>query len=203
MTRSVPAAARSGLPGAVDTSAALAVALERLNRRSVGDLLRQLVQEVADLSTTAGKCAGCEEKLAAQQKTIDDLARRVADLEKKPRAPSRRARPEKEEAESPAKKKPRPPRKKKPEPPPPDDLTIIEGIGPRISELFASAGITTFAALSATKVADLRRILQEGGRRFATADPSTWPRQARIAATGELDDLAAYQATLTAGRDVR
>jgi len=83
----------------------------------------------------------------------------------------------------------------------PDDLQIIEGIGPKISELLVNAGITSFKQLAATEVSRLKAVLTAGGTRYATADPSSWPEQARLAGLGLKDELAAYQASLTAGRD--
>ena len=82
----------------------------------------------------------------------------------------------------------------------PDDLTVIEGIGPKIAELLAADGITTFAALAATPADRLREILLAGGRRFAIADPATWPQQAALAASGDKAGLAALQASLKGGR---
>ncbi len=82
----------------------------------------------------------------------------------------------------------------------PDDLTVIEGIGPKIAELLAADGITTFAALAATPADRLREILLAGGRRFAIADPATWPQQAALAASGDKAGLAALQESLKGGR---
>jgi predicted flap endonuclease-1-like 5' DNA nuclease len=82
--------------------------------------------------------------------------------------------------------------------PPSDDLRRIDGIGPKISDLLQSAGITTFGELADADVADLRTILQEAGIRIA--DPTTWPEQAELAAAGEWDALKALQSQLKGGR---
>ena len=82
----------------------------------------------------------------------------------------------------------------------PDDLTVIEGIGPKIAELLAADGITTFAALAATPADRLKELLLAGGRRFAIADPATWSQQAALAASGDKAGLAALQASLKGGR---
>lgn len=81
-----------------------------------------------------------------------------------------------------------------------DDLTKIEGIGPKIAETLAAAGLTTFAALAATPASQLRDILAATGKRFRLADPTTWPEQASLAAKGDWAGLAAFQSTLKAGR---
>lgn len=81
-----------------------------------------------------------------------------------------------------------------------DDLRKVEGIGPKIAELFKGAGIGTFAALAATSADRLKEILTEAGPSFASHDPSTWPKQAELAAAGKWDELKAWQDELNGGR---
>ncbi len=81
----------------------------------------------------------------------------------------------------------------------PDDLSIIEGIGPKIAALLAENGICTFTDLAAADPSRLRDILSAAGPRFRLANPATWPQQADLAARGAWDDLAALQARLKAG----
>lgn len=80
-----------------------------------------------------------------------------------------------------------------------DDLKVIEGIGPSISGLLQSQGITTFRQLADTPIERLDEILRQADLR-RLADPGTWPEQARMAAEGRMDDLIAFQRTLKAGR---
>ena len=80
----------------------------------------------------------------------------------------------------------------------PDDLRRIEGIGPKISALLQTAGLTTFAQVAATEAASLRQILREGGIRMA--NPATWPEHAQLAAAGEWEALEALQDQLKGGR---
>lgn len=82
----------------------------------------------------------------------------------------------------------------------PDDLTVIEGIGPKISALLKEAGITTFAQLAATETSQIEQILTAGGIRLA--DPASWAEQARLAAAGDLTGLQALQDSLKGGRKV-
>jgi predicted flap endonuclease-1-like 5' DNA nuclease len=84
-----------------------------------------------------------------------------------------------------------------PAPPEPDDLTVIEGIGPKISSIFQAAGITTFAQLAETSVERLQAILDEADIRLG--DPATWPEQAGLAAAGEWEKLEALQEELQGG----
>jgi predicted flap endonuclease-1-like 5' DNA nuclease len=87
------------------------------------------------------------------------------------------------------------------EPARPDDLTVIEGIGPKISGLLQAAGITTYAQLAAAEVDQLRQILDEGGI-TGIAHPGTWPQQAKLAAAGEWTELEKYHDSLKGGREV-
>ncbi len=81
-----------------------------------------------------------------------------------------------------------------------DDLTMIEGIGPKIAELLNAAGIGTFAGLATTKPDMVSRILETAGRRYVMHDPSSWPEQARLAADGDWEKLARLQERLSAGK---
>jgi len=85
----------------------------------------------------------------------------------------------------------------------PDDLKLLEGIGPKISQLLADQGILTFAQLSGTSIERLEAILQAGGPSFRLAEPTTWPEQARLAAVGARDELRALQDRLVGGRRTR
>jgi predicted flap endonuclease-1-like 5' DNA nuclease len=86
-----------------------------------------------------------------------------------------------------------------PKPVPKDDLTIIEGIGEKIAELLNQNGITTFAQLAGTSEEQLRAILHEGGPSFQMADPTTWPRQAQLAADRDWEGLQQVKQKLTGG----
>ncbi|MGQ9599999.1 MAG: helix-hairpin-helix domain-containing protein [Anaerolineae bacterium] len=87
------------------------------------------------------------------------------------------------------------------EPPPPDDLTRIEGIGPRIAEVLQEAGLRTFAQLAAADVGQIEQILERADPRLrGLADPTTWPEQAALAAEGRWDVLAELQQRLKGGR---
>lgn len=80
-----------------------------------------------------------------------------------------------------------------------DDLTIIEGIGPKISELLKARGIDTFARLAASSVDTVNQILHDAGPNFRLAKPDTWMRQADLCARNEWAALRQYQDELTAG----
>ena len=82
----------------------------------------------------------------------------------------------------------------------PDDLTIVEGIGPKINQVLHTAGIQSLSQLADCEVTQLKDILISAGIRLA--DPATWPEQAKLAAVGDQETLKALQATLKGGRKV-
>ncbi len=82
----------------------------------------------------------------------------------------------------------------------PDDLTIVEGIGPKINELLQNGGIRTFADLANATPARLKTILIEAGPRYKMHDPKTWPKQASLADEGRMDELEALKDRLSGGR---
>ena len=81
-----------------------------------------------------------------------------------------------------------------------EDLTKIEGIGPKINGVLHAAGIKTFVALSKAEVRQLRQILVGVGMKVN--DPTTWPEQAALAATGKWAELQKLQEQLNGGRRV-
>lgn len=89
-----------------------------------------------------------------------------------------------------------------PEPEPvADDLTAIEGIGPKISSVLREGGIATFAELADTEPEGIRAILEAADPRLARlANPGTWPEQAALAAEGKWQALTELQDTLKGGR---
>jgi predicted flap endonuclease-1-like 5' DNA nuclease len=83
----------------------------------------------------------------------------------------------------------------------PDDLTRIEGIGPKIAAVLQAAGIQTYARLAGAEVGRIEEILEaESPRLRGLADPSTWPEQAVLAASGDWEALEALQSTFHRGR---
>ena len=82
----------------------------------------------------------------------------------------------------------------------PDDLKVVEGIGPKIEGLLNDAGINTFAALALTAPSRIKEILEAAGPRFQMHDPGTWPDQSAMARDGKWDDLKVWQDELNKGR---
>jgi predicted flap endonuclease-1-like 5' DNA nuclease len=81
-----------------------------------------------------------------------------------------------------------------------DDLKKVEGVGAKIEELLNNAGISTFVALSKTATDKIKAILDGGGKRYQMHDPSTWSKQAKMAADGQWDALKTLQDELKGGK---
>ncbi len=81
-----------------------------------------------------------------------------------------------------------------------DNLTKIEGIGPKIASLLIADGIVTFADLSKAKLTQLETVLKNAGPRFKMHKPTTWAEQAKIAAKGNWAELKKLQDELDGGK---
>ncbi|MDY0780446.1 hypothetical protein [Tenacibaculum sp. IB213877] len=81
-----------------------------------------------------------------------------------------------------------------------DDLKIIEGIGPKIEQLFHGFNIKTWKELSETSVEKCKEVLISGGNRFKMHNPKTWPQQAKLAYEGKWKELVEWQDQLDGGK---
>ena len=80
-----------------------------------------------------------------------------------------------------------------------DDLTKVEGIGPKAAEALVNAGFETYAKLAKAKPDNIKEILTEASSRMAHLDPGTWPKQAQMAADGQWDELKTWQDSVKGG----
>ncbi len=78
-----------------------------------------------------------------------------------------------------------------------DDLTKVEGIGPKISETLMKSGIRTFKELSVQKTDKINEIISEVK---GNHDSSTWAEQAKMASEGKWKELDEWQKELIGGR---
>ena len=81
-----------------------------------------------------------------------------------------------------------------------DDLTRIEGIGPKISEHLVNGGISTFRQLADAKISRLQKILDAAGPRYQMHNPGSWPKQSKLAADGKWEALDKLQEELDGGK---
>ncbi|MBL8164838.1 MAG: hypothetical protein JNJ61_22825 [Anaerolineae bacterium] len=82
-----------------------------------------------------------------------------------------------------------------------DDLTIIEGIGPKSAEALKKSGITTFAKLANMSAEEITRIVKVEHKVQIVGDAATWAKQARYLADGDLEGFERYAKRLIAGRE--
>lgn len=80
-----------------------------------------------------------------------------------------------------------------------DDLTLIEGVGPKSAEALIAGGIDSFEKLSKSSEEDVKNILSEASSSLAHLDPQTWMKQAEMAHEGKFDELKAWQDELDGG----
>jgi DNA-directed RNA polymerase subunit beta' len=81
-----------------------------------------------------------------------------------------------------------------------DDLTKVEGIGPKLAQILNASGVNSFQTLAGTTPVQLRAVLDMAEGNFAAHDPTTWPQQAQMAADGKWEELQKWQDELDGGR---
>lgn len=79
-----------------------------------------------------------------------------------------------------------------------DDLTKIEGVGPKTVKLLNRAGIETFEDLAQAKAADVQKLLDGAGLQMM--NPEGWIDQAKLAAKDDWDGFEKLQRELKGGR---
>ena len=78
-----------------------------------------------------------------------------------------------------------------------DDLSVIDGIGPRVADVLMSAKIKTFSKLASISPEEISKILEaKDSRLLRLTDPTSWPRQARLAGEEDWEGLSALQYSL-------
>ena len=84
-----------------------------------------------------------------------------------------------------------------------DELTKIEGVGPKIQELLKGNGIKTFMQLANTPTETLKAILEAAGSSYQIHDPATWSAQAKLAAQNRWTNLKTGKMNLKAVKPLR
>lgn len=81
-----------------------------------------------------------------------------------------------------------------------DDLTKVEGIGPKIQGLLNNDGIWSWKQLSEVSVERIQKVLDDAGPRYRVHNPGSWPLQAKMCHNGEWDKLDKWQDEHKGGR---
>ncbi len=79
-----------------------------------------------------------------------------------------------------------------------DDLTVLEGIGPKVVKVLNQAGILTFEDLARADVGWVQTTLDAA--KLQMLNPEGWIAQAKLAAKGDKSGLATLQEELKGGR---
>ena len=80
-------------------------------------------------------------------------------------------------------------------------ITVPIGVGPKLEGILKDAGFDTFKKLSEAKSEKISEILVEaGGNAYNRYDPTTWPKQAKLAAENKWDELKKLQDELSGGK---
>lgn len=80
------------------------------------------------------------------------------------------------------------------------DLTIIEGIGPKVQQVLNSHNIFTFSDIVQSSVDSMRQILK--AHKLYIINPSTWAEQAQLVIENKMDELKVLQLALKNGKRI-
>ncbi|MEM6379319.1 MAG: 50S ribosomal protein L27 [Bacteroidota bacterium] len=83
----------------------------------------------------------------------------------------------------------------------PDDLKVVEGIGPKIEGLLQEAGINNWNDLANAPTEKVQEVLDAAGPRYRMHDPATWAKQAQLCVDAKWDELVEYQDRLKGGKE--
>ncbi len=81
-----------------------------------------------------------------------------------------------------------------------DDLTKIEGVGPKIEQILNEAGIATFRDILSKPPSEIKSVLVAQSPTYAVHDPATWAEQAKLAVANKWEELASLQLKLKGGK---
>jgi len=84
-----------------------------------------------------------------------------------------------------------------------DDLKMVEGIGPKIEGLLHAIDIKTWRELADAPEAKVQQMLDDAGPRYRIHSPSTWAKQAGLAADAKWAELEKLQDELDGGKEVK
>jgi len=181
--------------------------------KSIEIIMESVTQAVAEglEERKSEKTGGKDKEEAKADKTEEAPKKEEKKAEEKP-AKKAEAAPKKEEKaveEKPAEKAEAAPKKekkaaeekpaKKEAKAKPEDLTKIEGIGPKAAEALVASGVKTYAELAAAEAEKVKEILTEASSTLAHLDPTSWPKQAKMAADGKWDELKEWQDSVKGG----
>ena len=81
-----------------------------------------------------------------------------------------------------------------------DNLQIIEGVGTKMESLLKENGYSTWASIANTTTEKLQAMLDSYGDKYRIIDPVSWVAQAKLANSGEWNQLVELQKNLDGGK---
>merc|ERR1712137_1148358 len=176
-TNSDPRDVDYAVPSNDDAGKSIEIIMESVTQAVAEGLEERKSEKTGGKDKEEAKAAKKEEKKAEAAPKKEEKAAEEKSAKKAEAAPKKE---EKAAEEKPAKKE----AKAKS-----DDLTKIEGIGPKAAEALVANGMKTYAELADADAEKVKEILSEASSTLAHLDPTSWPKQAKMAADGKWDEL--------------
>ena len=180
------------IPSNDDASKSIDIILAQVTSAIAEGLAERKSEKQAEKE--AGQVAAAEETNVTEEVKADE-GKETSEKQTKAEEAKSASQTAKEEKKEEAPKKASPKKATKSS----DDLTKIEGIGPKGAEALINAGVDSYEKLAKAKAEKIKEILTEASSRMAHLDPTSWPKQAKMAADGEWDALKEWQDKAKAG----
>ncbi|WP_027078195.1 30S ribosomal protein S2 [Maribacter antarcticus] len=174
------------IPSNDDASKSIDIIMTQVTNAVAEGLAERKSEKTAGEEAKKEKEAKKEAPKAEAEPTPENTETKAAPVVEKAPQPTVEAEPIKEEV----KKEKAAPKKAETES---DDLTKIEGVGPKAAEALANAGMGTYADLAKGDANKIKEVLTEASSRMAHLDTASWPKQAQMAADGKWDELKVWQ----------
>ena len=85
-----------------------------------------------------------------------------------------------------------------------DDLSVIDGIGPKVADVLRLAKVNTFSKLASITPDEISKILGEKDTRLLRlTDPTSWPRQAKLASEEDWEGLSALKYSFKESKSIK
>jgi len=193
-TNSDPRDVDYAIPSNDDAGKSIEIIMESVTQAVAEGLEERKSEKTGEKDKEEAKAAKTEEASKKEEKKAEAAPKKEEKAAEEKPAKKAEAAPTKEEKpteeEKPAKKE----AKAKP-----DDLTKIEGVGPKAAEALIASGVKTYAELADADAEKVKEILTEASSTLAHLDPTSWPKQAKMAAEGKWDELKEWQDSVKGG----
>jgi len=183
------------IPSNDDASKSIDVVLGHVTDAVIEGLAERKSEKQAAEKETAAPKAEAPAPAPAKEEVAVEAPKAEKAAPKKEEAPKAKEEPKAKVAAKPAKKAA--PKKAAKG----DDLTKIEGIGPKAAEALTNGGVGTFALMADADPVKMKEILTEASSRLSHLDPTSWPKQAKMAADGKWDELKVWQDNVKGGKE--